>query len=189
MENFPKKRGRPRKIPESPLSEINVPELPEPMRDILGWSHPSERTRANGYYASRAREAVEGLSSNVRMPDNPVLAAKLRIGLDWILTRRTVLAELGRMMNDNPTEQDVQRFQDAVKYIAQRRPTITAKEACARIRRMRLGETKRRERVAALHHELNVAINQHRQRFPESAWADVQRALELTTGQIERKLK
>jgi hypothetical protein len=45
------------------------------------------------------------------------------------------------------------------------------------------------ERVAALHHDLNAAINLHRKRFPESSWADVQRALELTAGQVGRTAK
>jgi hypothetical protein len=188
MENFPK-RGRPRKIPESLVPGMALPEIPEPARTYFDEVTQTERTRANGYYAGCARGVIEQLSSNVSVPDDPVFAAKLRMGMDWILTRRTVLAELGRMLVEDPTEQDVERFHDTVRYIAQKRPKITAKEACARVRRLRLGETKRRDRVAALHHELNAAINVHRQRFPESTWADVQRALELTMGQIERKLK
>jgi hypothetical protein len=51
----------------------------------------------------------------------------------------------------------------------------------------RMGETKRRDRVASLHHDLNAAINLHRQRFPESAWTDIREALELAVGQVERK--
>jgi hypothetical protein len=125
----------------------------------------------------------------VRMPEDPALAAKLRLGMDWILERRTVLSELGRMLIEEPTEQDIQRFQDVVIYIAKRHSKITAKAAAAHVRRVRLGETGRRDRVTALHHDLNAAINLHRQRFPESTWADVRRALELTTEQIERKLK
>jgi hypothetical protein len=188
MENFPKKRGRPRKIPDSPVPGLGLPEMPESVRGLFDGALQTERSRANLFYADRAREAVEGLSGTLRMPDDPVLTAKLRIGMDWILMRRTVLTELGRMMNDNPTEQDVERFQDAVRHIAQRRPQITAKAACAHVRRLRLGETERRERVASLHHDFNAAINQHRKRFPESTWADVQRALELTAGQVGRKL-
>jgi hypothetical protein len=181
------KRGRPRKIPDSPMAGMGLPEIPESARGLFDEALQTGRTRANRYYADRAREVVEGLSGNVSMPDDPILAAKLRIGMDWILTRRTVLTELGRMMNENPTEQDVGRFQDVIRYIAERRPEITAKAACARIQRMRMGETERRERVAYLHRDLNAAINQHRKRFPESTWADVQRALELTAGQVERR--
>jgi hypothetical protein len=50
-----------------------------------------------------------------------------------------------------------------------------------------MGETKRRDRVASLHHDLNAAINLHRQRFPESDWTVIREALELTVGQVERK--
>jgi hypothetical protein len=189
MENFPKKRGRPRKIPDSPLPGVKAPEIPEPAREFFDWSRQSERNRANLYYADRAREVVEALSKKVRMPEDPALAAKLRLGMDWILGRRTVLSELGRMLIEDPTEQDIQRFQDVVSYITTRHSKITAKAAAAHVRRVRLGETGRRDRVAALHHDLNVAINLHRKRFPESSWADVRRALELTTVQIERKLK
>ena len=95
MENFPKKRGRPRKIPEPPKGKMGLPEIPKPVREVLGLSAPTQRTHANGYY---------------------------------------------------------------------------------------------RDRVAALHHDLEAAINLHRRRFPESSWADVHRALELTIGQIDRKL-
>jgi hypothetical protein len=189
MENFPKKRGRPRKIPASPMPGLEAPELPKPVRELFDWSRQSDRNRANLFYADNAREVVEGLSKQVRMPEDPALAAKLRLGMDWILERRTVLTELGRMLIENPTEQDIQRFQDAVMHIAKRYDKITAKAAVAHVRRLRLGETERRERVAALHHDFNAAINQHRQRFPESTWADVQRALELTAGQVERKVR
>jgi hypothetical protein len=189
MENFPKKRGRPRKIPDSPMPGLEVPEFPEAARELFDWSRHSERNRANMFYADNAREVVEGLSTQVRMPEDPALAAKLRLGMDWILERRTVLTELGRMLIEDPTEQDIQRFQDVVMYIAKRHSKRTAKAAVAHVRRVRLGETERRDRLAALHHDLNAAINQHRQRFPESTWADVQRALELTAGQVERKVK
>jgi hypothetical protein len=54
-------------------------------------------------------------------------------------------------------------------------------------RREWVGETERREWVASLHHDLTAAINQHRKRFPESTWVDVQQALELTAGQVGRK--
>jgi hypothetical protein len=189
VENFPKKRGRPRKIPDSPMAAMGLREMPESVRGLFDGAHQTERTRANRYYADSAREVVEGLSSNVSIPDDPVLAAKLRLGMDWILGRRTVLAELGRMLIEDPTEQDIQRFQDAVRHIAARYDKLTAKAAAAHVRRVRLGETGRRERVSALHHDLNAAINLHRQRFPESTWADVQRALELTAGQVERKVK
>jgi hypothetical protein len=191
MENFPKKRGRPRKIPESLAGSFGLappPDIPEPVREMFESRVRTERTRANRYYADGAREVVEELSKQARRPDDPVLAAKLRLGMDWILARKTVLTELGRMMQEEPTERDIERFQDTVMGVAERHDKLTAKTAVARIRRARLGETERRERVADLHHDLNAAINLHRQRFPESTWADVRRALELTAGQIERKM-
>jgi len=120
--------------------------------------------------------------------DDPIRAASVRIGMDWILARRTVLTELGRMMEEEPTERDIVRFQTAVMYIAERHKKMTAKAACAHIRRLRLGETERRDRVASLHHHVNAAINQHRRRFLESTWADVHRAVELTAQQVGRKL-
>ena len=189
MENFPKRRGRPRNIPESLRASFGVesPEIPDAAREMVVGALRTDRTRANAYYADNAREVVEGLSKQVEMPDNPVLAAKLRLGMDWIQARRTVLTELGRMMDRDPTEEDVARFQAVVRHIASRHDELTAKAACAYIRGRWMGETKRRERVASLHHDLNAAINLHHQRFPESTWTDIREALELTVGQVERK--
>ena len=104
-----------------------------------------------------------------------------------LLSRRTVLAEVGRMIDD-PAGPDQRRVQAVVDHIAVRHDKLTAKAACAYIRGRRMGETKRRDRVASLHHDLNAAINVHRQRFPESTWADIRRALDLSAGQIEHKL-
>jgi hypothetical protein len=193
MENFLKRRGRPRKIPESLRASFGLksPEIPDAAREMVVGALRTDRTRANAYYADNAREVVEGLSKQVEMPENPMLAAKLRLGMDWILARRTVLTELGRMMDGDPdrdpTEEDVARFQAVVRHIASRHDKLTAMAACAHIRGRRMGETKRRDRVTSLHHDLNAAINLHRQRFPESSWTDIREALELTVGQVERK--
>jgi hypothetical protein len=190
MENFPKakKRGRPRKLPE-PM-HVGLPPLPEEVRALAGFDVPTERTSANRFYADRARGALRELSKTVRIPDDPVLSARIRVGIEWLLGRTTVLSELGRMMVAEPQARDIARFHSVVHYIAERRPKITAREAAAYVRRMRLGEThKRRDRLEALHHDLNAAINYHRRRFPESSWADVLKALELTEGQIRKKIQ
>jgi hypothetical protein len=188
MENFPK-RGRPRKIPESLVgSALKVREIPEASREVFAEALRTDRSRANAYYADSAKEVIEHLSKQIQMPHDPVLGAKLRLGMDWILARRTVLTELGRMMDEDPEEQDIERFQAVVRHIAARYDKLTAKAACAYIRGRRMGETKRRDRIASLHHDLNAAINLHRQRFPESTWTDIKQALELSAGQIERKL-
>jgi hypothetical protein len=188
MENFPK-RGRPRKIPESLVgSALKVREIPEASREVIAEALRTDRTRANAYYADSAKEVIEHLSKQIQMPHDPVLGAKLRLGMDWILARRTVLTELGRMMDEDPEEQEIERFQAVVRHIAARYDKLTAKAACAYIRGRRMGETKRRDRIASLHHDLNAAINLHRQRFPESTWTDIKQALELSAGQIERKL-
>ncbi len=158
----------------------------------MGFSVPTERTAANRYYAGRGRGAVEAFSKTVRISHDPVLAARLRGGMDWITKRATVASEIGRMVeSEHPTAEEVARFQDTVTYVAERRPKITAKEAAAYVRRQRLGETTatRRERLQALHHDLNAAINYHRRRFPESSWADVLKALEHTEGQIRKKVR
>jgi len=163
----------------------------EPLRELIGATLVTDRTHANAFYADNAREVVEALSEQVQMPHDPVLAAKLRLGMDWILARRTVLTELGRMMDGetDPAEQEIERFQAVVRHIASRHDKLTAKAACAYIRGRRMGEeTKRRDRVASLHHDLNAAINVHHQRFPESTWTDIKQAVELSAGQIERKL-
>jgi hypothetical protein len=136
MENFPKRRGRPRKIPESLRASFGLksPEIPDAAREMVVGALRTDRTRANAYYAYYAREAVEGLLKQVEMPENPVLAAKLRLGMDWILARRTVLTELGRMMDRDPTEEDVARFQAVVRHIASRHDKLTARAVCAYIR-------------------------------------------------------
>ena len=85
--------------------------------------------------------------------------------------------------------EDIARFHSVVRYIAEGHPKMTATGAAAYARRMRLGETERCDRLQALHHELNAAINYHRRRFPESSWADVLRALEHTEGQIRKKIR
>jgi hypothetical protein len=187
MENFPKRRGRPRKIPQPMAAGLDVPEA---TREVFAEAVRTERTHANTFYANIAREVVEHLSEQIpaSLPHDPVLAAKLRLGMDWILARRTVLTELGRMMEDAPEEQDIERFQAVVRHIAARYDKLTAKAACAYIRGRRMGETKRRDRIASLHHDLNAAINLHRQRFPENTWTDIKQALELSADQIERKL-
>jgi hypothetical protein len=184
MENFPKKRGRPRKMPVSLLAA----EIPEASREYFAEVLRTDRTRANAYYAESARDVVEALSGQIEIPQDPVLAAKVRRGMDWILARNTVLTELGRMMDEDPAEEDVVRFQAVVRHLASRHDKHTAKSACAYIRGRRMGETKRRDRVASLHHDLNAAINLHRQRYPESTWADIRQALEMTVGQVARKL-
>jgi hypothetical protein len=199
MENFPKpnKGGRPRKIPQSPLNSVGEvlgeesPERQKFAREFFADALRTDRSRANGYYADIARDVVGGLSKLVEIPHDPVLAAKTRAGMDWIMSRRTVLAELGRMMDQtgkHPTDEERAQFQAVVHRIASRHDKMTAKTACAYIRGRRMGETSRRDRVAALHHDLNAAINLHRQRFPESTWADIRRALEMTVGQVARKL-
>jgi hypothetical protein len=159
------------------------------VRSLVGFDVPTERTSANRFYADRARGVLLELSKSLRVPDDPVLSARIRVGIDWLLGRTTVLSELGRMMVEEPSQRDIARFHSVVRYIAERLPKITAKEAAAYVRRMRLGETERRDRLEALHHDLNAAINYHRRRFPESSWADVLKALELTEGQIRKKIR
>jgi hypothetical protein len=169
---------------------LDLPEVSDAMRETWAEVLRSDRSHANAYYAEIARDVVEGLSKQVQMPEDPVYAAKLRLGMDWILARRTVLSELGRMMDGepDPAAEDVERFQKVVWHLASRHDKLTAKAACAYIRGRRMGETRRRDRVASLHHDINAAINVHRQRFPESTWADIRRALDLSAGQIEHKL-
>jgi hypothetical protein len=192
MENLPKRsRGRPRKIPESGFGELErkFRQIPKEARGLSPFHVPTERTAANRFYADRARAVLPELSKSLRVPDDAVLLAKIRVGIDWILGRTTVLSELGRMVVEDPSQSDIARFQDTVRHIAERHPKLTAKEAAAYVRRMRLGETERRGRLEALHHDLNAAINYHRRRFPESSWADVLKALELTEGQIRKKIR
>jgi hypothetical protein len=158
---------------------------------MAGFDVPTERTSANRFYADKARGVLPGLSKSLSIPEDPVLVAKIRVGIDWILGRTTVLSELGRMIAEPPRQGGVARFQGVVRYIAEGRPRITAKEAAAYARRVRLGESTatRRERLQALHHDLNAAINYHRRRFPESSWADVLKALEHTEGLIRKKIR
>src|SRR4051812_15553151 len=107
MENFPKRaRGRPRKIPESGSGELQrkFRQLPKGARGVSPFDVPTERTAANRFYADRAREVLPELTKRLRVPDDPALAAKIRVGIDWILGRATVLSELGRMMVEEPSE-------------------------------------------------------------------------------------
>jgi len=195
MENLPKrKRGRPKKIPDSlpGIPGLELPSLLEQTPGVQGlfdWSQSTGRHRANLFYADRAREPVKEMSKNMSIPEDPVLTARLRTGIDWILERSTVLSELGRLMVENPTDQDVERFQRVVWHIAEKHQKMTARGAAAYARRIRLGETRRRDRVATLHHDLNKAINEHRQRYPETTWEDVQKALGHTVQQVSRKVR
>jgi hypothetical protein len=148
----------------------------------------TKRSRANSYYAENAQQVVEQMSKLVDIPWDPVLAAKTRRGMDWILSRKTVLSELGRMMTTtNPTPKQREHFGGVVRHVAERHERMTAKTAVAYIRGQRMEPVDYRDRVAALHHDLNAAINLHRQRYPESTWEDIRRALQLTVGQVERK--
>jgi hypothetical protein len=198
MENFPK-RGRPRKIPKPRAAELGLgldASKSELLREYFGQTLVSSRTHANAFYADQGRGYVEIMSEQAKRvrqsgkPHDPLYVGKLVAGFDWILSRQTVLTELGRMADadEDLTEQDFQRIHHVVEHVAERYDKLTAKAAVAYIRRQRMGETKRRDRVASLHHDLNAAINLHRQRFPESTWADIRQALERTAGQIERKL-
>jgi len=191
METFPKKRGRPRKVPApSAQTEALFSATPAEVRDLLGFEVPSDRTRANRFYAEKAREVVRELSKDVRIPHDPAGAARLRAGMDWIAQRSIVLAELGRMMQDNPTEEEGARFQAAVTYVADKRPGITAKDAAAYVRRVRLrGESKRIERVRELHHEVNRLVTAYRRRYPEGDWREVLEALDHSAAQIRKKLR
>jgi hypothetical protein len=166
-----------------------VRQMPKEGRGFSPFGVPTERTAANRFYADRARGVLPELSKNLRIPDDPLLSAKIRVGLDWILGRATVLCELGRMLVEEPSEEDVARFRSVVRYVAEGHSKMTAKEAAAYARRMRLGESGRGDRLKALHHELNAAINYHRRRFPESSWADVLKALEHTEGQVRKKIR
>jgi hypothetical protein len=167
-------------------------QMPKEVQRSLGFEVPTERTAANRFYADKAREVLSGMSKmseNQHVVGGPVRWAKICVGIDWILERNTVLSELGRMIVEDPSQRDIARFQDTVRHVAERHSKLTAKEAAAYVRRMRLGETQRRDRLAALHHDLNAAINYHRRRFPESSWADVLKALELTEAQIRKKIR
>jgi hypothetical protein len=192
MENFPK-RGRPRKIPQPMAADLDVPDS-GPLRELFRETLVTSRTHANTFYADTAREVVEALAKQLKelwIPHDPVLVAKQRLGMDWILARKTVLTELGRMMDEDseePSQEDIERFQAVVRSVASRHEKLTAKAACAYIRGRRMGETRRRDRVASLHHNINAAINVHHQRFPESTWTDIKKALDLSAGQIEHKL-
>jgi hypothetical protein len=153
---------------------------------------PTERTAANRFYAGEARQVLPELPKILCHPEDPVLSAKIRVGIDWILGRTTVLCELGRMLVEDPNPDDIKRFQDTVRYIAQGHTRMNARDAAAYARRVRIGEGGRRgrkDRLTALHHEFNVAINHHRRRFPESSWEDVLKALEHTEKQIRLKVR
>ena len=165
-------------------------DVPEASREYFAEVVRTDRTHANAYYAQMAREVVEKFVEDLKgetLISDPALHAKERLGMDWMLSRKTVLTELGRMMEEDPEEHDVKRFQAVVAHIATRYDKLTAKAAVSYIRRQRMGETKRRDRVAALHRDLNAAINLHRKRFPESSWDDVRKALEHTVSQVSRK--
>jgi hypothetical protein len=192
MENLPKRgRGRPRKIPESGLGELGdkFRRMPKEAQGLSPFDVPTERTTANRFYADKARRVLPMLAKSFSAPDDPALSAKIRLGIDWILERTSVLSELGRMIVEEPTEEEKVRFRNTVQYIAEGHSKMAAKDAAAYARRMRLGETGRRDRLKALHHDLNAAINYHRRRFPESSWADVLKALEHTEGQIRKKVR
>ena len=153
---------------------------------------PTERTAANRFYAGEAREVLPELSKCLSLPEDPALSARLRVGIDWILSRTTVLSELGRMLVEDPNPDDIKRFQDTVRYIAQGHAKMNARDATAYARRVRLGkggQRGRKDRLTALHHEFNAAINYHRRRFPESSWEDVLKALEHTEEQVRKKVR
>ena len=167
-------------------------DVPEASREYFAEVVRTDRTHANAYYAEMARGVVEKFVEDLKgetLISDPALHAKSRLGMDWILSRQTVLTALGRMMEEDPEEHDVARFQAVVAHIATRYDKLSAKAACAYIRHQRLGGASRRDRVSSLHRDLNAAINLHRKRFPESSWEDVQKALDLTAGQVGRKAK
>jgi hypothetical protein len=174
------------------MPELMGLDVPEASREYFAEVVRTDRTHANAYYAEMARGVVEKFVEDLKgetLISDPALHAKSRLGMDWILSRKTVLTELGRMMEEDPEEHDVKRFQAVVAHIATRYDKLSAKAACAYIRRQRLGGASRRDRVSSLHRDLNAAINLHRKRFPESSWEDVQKALDLTAGQVGRKAK
>lgn len=166
------------------------PEIPDALSEIAGSLAKTARTHANAYYADGARGVIERYIEQVKIPEDPLRAVRIRVGMDWILTKKTVLTELGRMMVEDPTEQDMRRFQGTVDYVADKHKKLGAKGAVAYVRRLRLGETKKRKvRVAALHHDLNAAVNLHRQRYPESSWSDILEAAELTVRVVHQKVR
>jgi hypothetical protein len=175
-----------------PESEFSGLRLPKEAQGLVPFDVPTDRTRANRHYAALGRSLMGELSESVVIADDPVLVAKLRVGMDWIASRSTVASEFGRMTeDDNPTSEEVERLHKTIAHIAKRRPKITASEAAAYVRHRRIRESRkkipRRDRIAALHHELNRVINEHRQRHPDTTWADANKALEYTVGQIARK--
>jgi hypothetical protein len=129
-------------------------EVPEGAGEMFAGLGKTDRTNANLYYAGVARETVEALAEALRSAptDDPVRSAKRRLGMDWILERKTVLAEFGRRMTEEPTEREIARFQDLLSSIADRHEKLTAKSAVARIRRARLGETGRQKTLVEFLH-------------------------------------
>jgi hypothetical protein len=202
MENLPKpnKGGRPRKIPRktgNPMADALSERNPKDpgyayARSTLAEAVHTDRTRANSFYAESATGYVEMLRDRTKKvlgsatPHDPLLVGKRLAGYGWMLERRTVLTELGRLA-DGVTPDAFQALTDVIDHVADRYDKLTAKAACAYVRGKRMGTTPRKERIAALHHDINAAINLHRQRHPESTWADIRRALDLSAGQIAHK--
>jgi hypothetical protein len=172
-----KKRGRPPKIAGEERAALKK-----------HFPNHTDRRRADFFYAGMAHRELEGLYFGV-VAEDPSLAKRLRERTGWVLEKPSILAELGRILGpeEEPGEEEAMLFLYAVRWLEDSYPNRNVKRAVAHIRRMRLGETRRGHRLAALHHDLNQAINRHRQRYPETDWEDVLGALDYTVRQVARK--
>jgi hypothetical protein len=173
------KRGRPPKIAGKDRAALEK-----------HFPNHTDRRRADFFYAGRGGAELEGLYFGL-IAENPEVAKRARARTDWVLKKPSILAELGRILGseEDPGEEAAMLFLYAVKWLEDYYPNKNVKRAVAHIRRIRIGETRRGQRLATLHHDLNMAINRHRQRYPETDWEDVQAALDYTVRQVARKAK
>jgi hypothetical protein len=156
------RRGRPRKY--------DFEEHAEALRNIT--HAKSDRGKQDAILALRAAAAIEGIvnSEEAVLEERVLLDPVLREG------RPSVFTELGRLVKENPTEEDTEEFFAALFLVAMHRDK-SAKTLIRMLRRNRLGDGGV-DAVDALTYAISRVLDQYRERYPDLTLDDLEAALQ-----------
>jgi hypothetical protein len=160
-------RGRPRKYDYEALDEI---------QEFFGTT--TRRGQQNHYYGNLAFQLI-----GQAVEEKPDMAPFVGVLVGEENIRPTVLAELGRILDSTD---DNELIGAAVRYAAENTET-PAKRVVATLRSMRLGEPPDVIPRIRLHKALIRTINDHLARYPNMTNRDIEEALIITEGAVEKR--
>jgi len=162
-------KGRPRKYDFAEYTDA----LPKVTRAA------TDRGRQDAILAMRAATAIEEIANSEDTE------SELRMGLEPVLRegRPSVFTELGRIMVEEPNEEDAGVFYAALFLVAMNHG-MSAKRLIRKLRALRLGDGGL-EAVDALTHAISRVVDQYRERYPDLSLYDVDDALKTNLKAVE----